>query len=220
MKIYAVNGSPRKKGNTATLLHSALEGAASVTGQEQVTTECINLYEYTFKPCISCFQCKRLNGKSYGQCAVNDSLTPILEKLKEADGIIFGSPIYFGGITAQLRGLFERLLFQYVEYTENYTTIAPKKMPTAFIYTMNVTEEVMQAQQYAAHLKTIELATGRVFMPPQIMYCYNTYQFDDYTKYNAPRFPEPEKALQRQNVFPLDMQKAFALGKDMVSANR
>ena len=220
MNIYAINGSPRKQGNTATLLHSALEGAASEGGQEQVTTECINLYEYTFKPCISCFQCKRLNGKSYGKCALNDSLTPILEKLKAADGIIFGSPIYFSGITAQLRALFERLLFQYFVYDENYSTIAPKKMPTAFIYTMNVTEDVMQAQQYPAHLKTIEMATGRVFMPPQVMYCCNTYQFDDYAKYESSRCSEPEKALQRQNVFPLDMQKAFALGQQVVSAGR
>lgn len=218
MNIYAINGSPRKKGNTATLLHSALAGAASYGGPEQVTTECINLYEYTFKPCISCFQCKRLNGKSYGKCAVNDSLRPILEKLKEADGIIFGSPTYFSGITAQLRALFERLLFQYVEYTENYSTIAPKKMPTAFIYTMNVTEEVMHAQQYPAQLKTLEMATGRVFMPPQVMYCCNTYQFDDYSKYQSSRFSEPEKALHRATIFPQDKQKAFDLGKNMVAA--
>lgn len=68
MKVIALNGSPRKKWNTATLPENALEGAAS-RGAE---TELIHLYDLKFKGCLSCFACKTAGGESYGQCAVDD----------------------------------------------------------------------------------------------------------------------------------------------------
>ena len=95
MKVIAINGSPRKKWNTATLLEKALEGAAS----EGAETELIHLYDFNFKGCISCFACKLKDGKSYGKCAMNDELTHVLAKLKEADAVILGSPIYLGNST-------------------------------------------------------------------------------------------------------------------------
>ncbi|MGZ4951339.1 MAG: flavodoxin family protein, partial [Halobacteriota archaeon] len=67
MNVLAINGSPRTKCNTATLLDSALEGAAS----QGAETELVHLYKLTFKGCISCFSCKLKNGESYGRCAVN-----------------------------------------------------------------------------------------------------------------------------------------------------
>jgi multimeric flavodoxin WrbA len=68
MKVIAINGSPRKNKNTATLLNKALEGAAS-QGSE---TELIHLYDLNFKGCISCFSCKLKSGKNYGKCALKD----------------------------------------------------------------------------------------------------------------------------------------------------
>jgi multimeric flavodoxin WrbA len=62
MNVLAINGSPRKKWNTATLLNTALEGAAS----QGAKTEIIHLYDLNYKGCISCFACKLKNGKSYG----------------------------------------------------------------------------------------------------------------------------------------------------------
>ena len=63
MKVMAINGSPRKDWNTATMLQKALEGSAS-RGAE---TELIHLYDLQFQGCTSCFSCKVLNGKSYGR---------------------------------------------------------------------------------------------------------------------------------------------------------
>jgi multimeric flavodoxin WrbA len=60
MKIMAINGSPRKEWNTATLLQKALEGAAS----QGATTELIDLYDLNYKGCISCFACKEKGGRS------------------------------------------------------------------------------------------------------------------------------------------------------------
>jgi len=90
MKIIVFNGSPRKAWNTATLLNKALEGAAS----QGAETELIQLYDLNYKGCKSCFDCKMKNGKSYGKCAENDDLTPILGRIEEVGGIILGSPIY------------------------------------------------------------------------------------------------------------------------------
>jgi multimeric flavodoxin WrbA len=70
MKAIGVNGSPRKKWNTATLLKKALEGAAS----EGAKTTLVHLYDLDYKGCISCFACKMRGGKSYGKCAVKDGL--------------------------------------------------------------------------------------------------------------------------------------------------
>ena len=66
MKIYAINGSPRKNWNTATLLQHALEGVRGCL--PDASTELVNLYEHTYKGCTSCFQCKKLGGSSYSAC--------------------------------------------------------------------------------------------------------------------------------------------------------
>lgn len=60
MRVLIVNGSPRKNWNTDTLLQSAVEAAVA----EGAETEIINLYEYNFKGCTSCFSCKLKNGKA------------------------------------------------------------------------------------------------------------------------------------------------------------
>lgn len=215
MKIYAVNGSPRKRMNTAALLESALEGARTA-GQGSVETEIIHVYDYDHKGCISCLECKRLGGASYAKCAVKDSLAPVLERLTEADGIIFGSLIYFHGITGKLHSFLERFLFPKAAYDATYSSLAPKKMPTAFIYTMNVTEQQMVDQGYPDILKHMESFIERIFTKPQILHACNTYQVKDYSKYKIESFSEPEKAAYREAQFPLDLEKAHAIGASMV----
>ena len=109
MKVIAINGSPRKNWNTATLLQKALDGAAS----QGAETEIVHLYELNYKGCVSCFACKTKNGRSYGRCAVKDDLTPVLKKVEIVDAIIFGSPIYYGSVTGEMKSFMERLLFPY-----------------------------------------------------------------------------------------------------------
>jgi multimeric flavodoxin WrbA len=120
MKVIAINGSPRKKWNTATMLEKALEGAAS----EGAETEIIHLYDLNFKGCTSCFACKLKDGKSYGKCAMNDELTHVLAKLKDADAVILGSPIYLGNSTGEMRSFMERFIFPYLVYSANPNIIS------------------------------------------------------------------------------------------------
>ncbi|MGB8310872.1 MAG: flavodoxin family protein [Halobacteriota archaeon] len=208
MKVLAINGSPRTKCNTATLLNNALEGAAS-RGAE---TELVHLYKLNFKGCISCFACKLKNGESYGRCAVNDDLTPILTKAEEADAIILGSPIYLGTATGEMRSLMERLIFPYLMYDVNHSTLFKKSIKTGLIYTMNAREDQMKLMGYDQSLNFVEMVMKRVFGESESLFVTDTYQFDDYSKYESSAFNVEEKAKRRKGEFPKDCEKAFEMG--------
>ena len=216
MKVYAINGSPRKNKNTATLLQKALDGVKEAAKDKEVETEIINLYDLNYTGCKSCFACKRLGGKNYGKCAINDDIYEILEKISQADGLIFGSPIYFSNITGQLLAFLERLLFPYLVYDKNYSTIPPKRMPTAFIYTMNAPENFMEQIGYPKAFNHIEKVIERTFTKPLVMYSNDTYQFDDYEKYESSAFSKEAKEEHKRIQFPLDCKKAFELGADLI----
>ncbi|HEY9074340.1 MAG TPA: flavodoxin family protein [Desulfobaccales bacterium] len=212
MKVMAFNGSPRKTWNTATLLKNALKGAAS----QGAETELIHLYDLKFKGCISCFECKTRGGQSYGRCAVQDGLTPILKRVEEADALILGSPIYFGTVSGEMHSFMERLLFPYFTYTEPPQSLFPKKIPTGFIYTMNVTADQMQELGYEPHFAKNQIFLQVAFGSAESLVVCDTYQFDDYTKVVADRFDAVHKAQRRQEVFPQDCQKAFEMGTRLV----
>lgn len=206
-KVIAINGSPRKNWNTATLLNKALEGAAS----QGASTELIHLYDLTYKGCTSCFVCKLKNGKSYGKCAWQDDLTPILAKIEQADALLLGSPIYLGAVTGEMRSFLERLVFPYLVYDENYSSLFPKKIPSGFIYTMNVPEDLMK-KMYIQNLQIAENVLGRMLGPVESLFATDTYQFSNYDQYVAPKFDAAAKAKRREEQFPVDCEKAFALG--------
>ena len=92
-KIFAMffNASPRKGWNTAKMLESAKSGAE----EAGAATELVNLYDFKFPGCKSCFACKLKNAKTNGVCALRDELRPILERARQADILVLGSPIYF-----------------------------------------------------------------------------------------------------------------------------
>ncbi|PJI08153.1 MULTISPECIES: flavodoxin family protein [Clostridium] len=207
MRVIAINGSPRENKNTATLLTKALEGASSC-GTE---TELIHLYEQNYKGCISCFSCKLKNGKSYGKCALKDDLTPILEKVSNADAIIFGSPIYLHSVTGAMKSFLERLIFQYLVYDVNHPSLFQRKIPAGFIYTMNVTNEKFKAE-YEDDLKPIQEYIEKTFGSFESLVVNDTYQFNDYSKYVAPLFDERKKRKVREEQFPKDCQNAFDMG--------
>jgi len=211
-KVYGINGSPRKKWNTATLLENALNGAASLGAE----TELVHLYDLAYQGCTSCFSCKLKDGKSYGRCAMNDDLTPVLDKLLHADGFILGSPIYFGTVSGEMRSFMERLLFPHLVYASPPGTIFPRVIPTAFIYTMNVSEEQMRQLSYPVHFSMNEKSLRRTFGKSETLCAFETLQFDDYDKVVF-SYVDPEKRRQRrQTVFPEDCRKAIELGVRLV----
>ena len=171
MKVIAINGSPRKKWNTATMLEKALEGAAS----EGAETEIIHLYDLNFKGCTSCFACKLKDGKSYGKCAMKDELTHVLDKLKDVDAVILGSPVYLGNSTGEMRSFMERFIFPYLVYSTSPMSLYTKNIPVGYIYTLGAKEEYFD--MFGFH-KVIELNEGvatRIFGYSESL--YSTQQF-------------------------------------------
>jgi multimeric flavodoxin WrbA len=99
MKVVGIVGSPRKGGNTEIMTTHALKAIA----EEGLETELISLSGLDIKPCSACMACSK--GE---QCSIKDDLFPIYLKMKEADGIILASPVYYGSATALIKGLMER----------------------------------------------------------------------------------------------------------------
>lgn len=207
MKVVAVNGGPRKKWNTATLLTKVLDGAASKGAQ----TEMVHLYDLDFKGCVSCFSCKVKGGKSYGRCALKDDLSPVLQKVEELDALVLGSPIYFGTVTGAMRSFMERLLFPYLAYTNPPTSLFERRMNTAFVYTMNASEDRI-GQYGGQHVGLNEMILKMVFGTAESLMSFETYQFDDYSKYVSDLFDVDQRAKRREEVFPEDCARAFDLG--------
>jgi multimeric flavodoxin WrbA len=208
MKVLAINGSPRKQWNTARLLEKALQGAAA----DGAETGLVHLYDLDFKGCTSCFACKLKGGRSYGRCAMRDGLTPLLEGLAQADAFILGSPIYFGTVTGEMRSFMERLLFPYFVYDRPPQSLFGRKIPTAFIYTMNVSEEVMKDYQYPVHFAVNQNYLARIFGSSELLCCFETLQFDDYGKVVFNYFDPAQRLERHRSVFPEDCRKAQELG--------
>lgn len=215
MIILAINGSPRKKWNTATLLEKALEGAAA----QGATTEMVHLYDLNYKGCTSCFACKMIDGPSSGRCAMQDELRPVLEKIEtEVDALILGSPIYFGQMTGEMRSFLERLLFAPLVYSQPPRSIFPRTIKTAVMYTMNVSEELCKQAGNEVMFNYTETALTRAFgVETETLCSFDTYQFADYSKVVMEYMDPAKKAARRAEVFPQDCQKAFALGERLAS---
>ncbi len=214
MKAIAVNGSPRRNQNTATLLEKALDGAKSTGAQ----TELIHLYDLQFSGCTSCFACKRKNAGLAGHCALKDDLSYCLEKILECDVLLLGSPVYFDNLTGEMLCFLERLLFPNLSYNAGAPSLFRGKIASGFIYTMNLPEEAMIQRNYQAVFQHYQQLLHRLFGGvSEILIANDTYQFDDYSKYEASKFDEKHKAQVRAEQFPVTCQKAFAMGARLSS---
>jgi len=212
MKVIGINGSPRKNKNTATMLDHALKGAAS-KGAE---TEIVHLYDYNFQGCISCFACKLKNGSNVGICAVKDDVSDLLHRMNKADTVIFASPIYFADVTASTRALMERFMYAPFRYSVGYGTKYTGKMKSLFIYTMNAKAEMMAERGYFQTFETNKAYLTKIYGASEYITTSDTTQFSDYSKYDAEAFDPAAKAKVKEEVFPLDCEKAFNAGASLV----
>ena len=209
MNVMAFNGSPRKKNwNTATLLNNALEGAASAGAE----TELIQLYDLNFSGCISCFSCKKISREKDGVCAVQDDLTSVLDRVRNTDALIIGTPVYYGAESASTRALLERLCFPYNKYSKDRKSLFPRRISTALIYTMNVGQELLGTLGYDRHFSITKTALERHFGTCELLLCTDTLQFDDYSRYESEMFDREAKIKRHAEVFPEDCRRAFDLG--------
>jgi multimeric flavodoxin WrbA len=105
MKVFAVNGSARKDGNTAILLSTVM----GELNREGIDTEMVQLAGQQLHGCIACYKCFKNKNK---RCVQDkDVLNSLIEKMLEADGVLIGSPTYFSDVSANMRALIERIGF-------------------------------------------------------------------------------------------------------------
>lgn len=213
MKLLAVNGSPRKNRNTTALLQKIVEGAAS-KGAE---SELIHLRDLNFTGCVSCFECKRIGGRSYGKCAVVDGLTETLDKAEASDVLALGSPFYFGVETAYMRAFMERLYFPSLLYKKENRILAKPKKGTALIYTMNVQKSLMERMGYDRTIDATRERMSSCYGSCEVLLACDTKQFDDYSNYEVDLFNVEDKLRRHEEEFPRELQLAFELGQNLVS---
>ncbi|MBQ3232236.1 MAG: flavodoxin family protein [Clostridia bacterium] len=203
-KIIAINTSPRTGWNTDILVREAAEGAKSAGAQ----VEFINLYKLqNFKGCASCFGCK--NEAHPGACVFKDDLLEVLQKVRESDGLILGSPVYLGDVTSALRALFERLVFPFITYKTEIASYNTRKIPVLFILTSGAPAEFNQ-NLLTRYKGTLDAFIG----PTETFISGDTLQVNDYEKYAWTMF-DPEKKRERRNtVFPEERKQAYNLGAE------
>ena len=107
MKVLGIVCSPRKGGNTEILVEEALAGARSYGAETELWTTAGK----ELKPCDGCFSCNKT-----GKCHIKDDMQELYPKIVEAEGLIFGSPVYFMSITAQGKIVIDRLYCIYNQY--------------------------------------------------------------------------------------------------------
>ena len=207
--IVAVNASPRKGWNTDTLVTEAAQGAES-KGAAVQKFDLYRLEKYT--GCISCFGCKK--EKYAGRCICRDGLTPVLDAIREADGLIIGSPNYLSEMSASFRALYERLIFQNLTYNAERPCCNERLIPVLLIMTSNA-PDTMYANLVEGYQQTLSRFVG----PTQTFVCGDTLQLKDYgkTDWEWSMFDPQAKQNRRETVFPEECNTVREMGAALAS---
>lgn len=105
MKVIAINGSPHKNGNT----YHAIQMVFEELEKEGVETEIIHIGNQAVRSCIGCGKCREVTGMCHA--FKDDGVNEAIEKIKEADGIILGSPVHFANISGAMKCFCDRLFY-------------------------------------------------------------------------------------------------------------
>ncbi len=210
MKAIFLNGSPRKNWNTALLLKEAQKGAQSVGAE----TEYIDLYDLNFTGCRSCMLCKRKDREA-GRCYWKDDLSPVIDRILQADAMFVGSPIYFGETTSQFHALLERLRFCVLSY-DDYSLSFKGKLNVGIVFTMNAPLDGYKKNYEAALANQVRIA-GSFGGKTVVLPACDTLQVTDYSKFRMAGFDAAHKQAMREEQFPADLAKAFQLGVELCS---
>ena len=206
-KIIAVNAGPRMGWNTDTLITEASKGAESA-GAVVERFDLFRLERYT--GCISCFGCKKEKFK--GRCICRDGLTPVLDAIRDADGLIIGSPNYLSQLTASFRALYERLIFQNLTYNLETPCCNTRPIPVLLIMTSNAPDN-MYLDMMNNYQQTFNAFVG----PTEVFVSGETLQLKDYSKtdWEWSMFDPAARQGRHEKVFPEECNKVFEMGRNL-----
>lgn len=101
MKVLVILGSPRRKGNSETAVVTVVDNLSTLT---ETDVEYVRLAKLKISPCIACGGCDKT-----GECVVTDDMADLYDKIDEADVIFLAGPTYFYGLSAQIKGVVDRI---------------------------------------------------------------------------------------------------------------
>lgn len=206
-RVVAINCSPRKTWNTATLVREAAEGAREAGAE----VELIDLYDLEpLTGCRSCFGCK--TEAHLATCVWRDGMTGLLEMVRQADGLVVGTPNYLGDTSAGFRALLERLTFPYISYKVENPSYNERPIPVVFILTSNASED-LDADVVRRNASTLNYLIG----PTEVLVCGETLQVNDYERYGWTMFDHEQRRERRKEVFPQERQRAYQMGRDLLT---
>ena len=216
MKILAINATYRKNGTTTTLIDKALEGAAKVGAQ----TEHLLLKDFDIRYCTNCLKCYGDVGSEIASCIHDDDMTLILDKIKEADGVLFGSPVHMGFVTGLMSVFMERACFRLARPTGEFfglkgcpePRLTEKPRAAASIVTAGMVPEEMR--QYC------DLATQ--WLKENVpMFINGEFVIDQYAAAYFPRELEDkewQRAFFLRDLTEKQRLEAFELGQTLASS--
>lgn len=215
MKVLALNATYRQQGTTATLVEKALQGAAAA-GSE---TEHLLLKDYDIRYCTNCLKCYADLESEIAPCTHDDDVTFILEKIKEADGVLLGSPVHMGFVTGLMYVFMERACFRLSRPTGELLglkgcpepRLTDKPRASASIVTAGMVPEELRPY----------CDSGTVWLKSNVPMLFNGEFVID--QYAAAFFPkelnddEWSKAFFLRRLTEAQLQEAFELGKTLAS---
>lgn len=162
--------------------------------------------------CISCFGCKE--EQHNGHCICRDGLTAVLNAIREADGMIIGTPNYLGEMTASFRALYERLVFQNLTYNGETPCCNQNPIPVLLIMTSNAPDTA-----YMGLLQNYQQTFNGFVGPTEILVSGDTLQLGDYSKlgWEWSYFDPDTKKRRHETVFPQECKKAYDMGATMAA---
>jgi multimeric flavodoxin WrbA len=187
-KVLILIGSPRKKGSTAVLAAEAERGLR----EQGVETETVFLNDLKIRGCQACYWCKK---NDVSECAVQDDMQHLHQLMKESDGMIVATPVYFGGVTAQTKAWLDRM-FPYIGM--DLSPKMPKGKKVSFIFTQNQPD----ARLFQAGINAFMFAVGLSGMTVK-----DQMVGSDLDAGNKPPVEEKKEF----------METAFWLGRDLLS---
>ena len=137
----------------------------------------------------------------------------MLDAIREADGLIIGSPNYLSELTASFRALYERLIFQNLTYTVENPCCNERPIPVLLIMTSNAPDT-----QYLDMLRGYQGALSTFVGPTEVLVSGETLQLKDYSKTDWPwTMFDPQARQQRhETVFPEECKRAYEMGAALV----
>lgn len=203
-KICVLFGSARKRGTTAAMVTSFVEGMRSVAPDVEVDQHC--LYDLDFNDCRDCLACKMSSDSNAG-CRFRDGATELLAGIRnDADALVVASPIYYFDVTAPLRAVMHRLFFP---------GRLTRELPSAGIFTMNQPPENYEAWIKPHFDAIISFFTRQLNTPMDTVFAYNTQPWPEgkgsrYVGYGD-GFVEKREQVHKER-WEGDLQAAFDAG--------